>query len=47
MKKATRGIGFVSTSKRLHGYVLVEMVLDDQSWFVVRNTPSFNRVEKL
>ncbi len=26
--------------KMFPGYVLVEMVLDDHSWFVVRNTPS-------
>src|SRR3989338_9101017 len=26
--------------KLYHGYVLVEMVVDDSSWYVVRNTPN-------
>jgi len=30
----------VITQKRVFpGYILVEMILDDESWFVVRNTP--------
>ena len=29
----------VETLKTFPGYVLVEMVMTDQSWYVVRNTP--------
>ncbi|KRN04235.1 transcription termination/antitermination protein NusG [Holzapfeliella floricola] len=31
--------GKVEMEKTFPGYVLVEMVMSDQSWFVVRNTP--------
>ena len=31
---------------RFPGYVLVEMVMTDEAWFVVRNTPNVNRIRR-
>ena len=33
------GISIEEEEKVFPGYVLVDMIVDDQSWFVVRNTP--------
>src|SRR3990167_2592127 len=30
----------IPTEKNFPGYILVEMVVDDNSWYVVRNTPN-------
>ena len=35
----SNGYEKVETLKTFPGYVLVEMVMTDQSWYVVRNTP--------
>ncbi len=38
--KIKNGKRKVVTEKIFPGYVLVEMVVDDNSWYVVRNTPN-------
>lgn len=38
--KIKNGKRKVITEKIFPGYVLVEMVVDDESWYVVRNTPN-------
>jgi len=38
--KIKNGKRKVTTEKMFHGYVLVEMVVTDDSWYVVRNTPN-------
>jgi len=37
--KIKGGRRYVTEEKIYQGYVLVEMILDDDSWYVVRNTP--------
>lgn len=37
--KVRGGKRYVSSEKVFHGYVLVDMILDHDSWSVVRNTP--------
>lgn len=39
VEKTKTGKEKVETLKTFPGYVLVEMVMTDQSWYVVRNTP--------
>lgn len=39
-----RGVRKMEEKKILSGYVLIEMIVTDESWFLVRNTPNIKRV---